>query len=54
MMIGVIAAFACLIAALLLPETAGRRFSVIEAKRQDSNAVLPTPGSVGQTAPGGA
>jgi MFS family permease len=54
MMIGVIAAFACLIAALLLPETAGRRFSVIEAKRQDSNAVLPTSGSVGQTAPGGA
>jgi MFS family permease len=33
MMIGVVAAIVCLIAALLLPETAGRRFSVIETKQ---------------------
>ncbi|HVX75294.1 MAG TPA: MFS transporter [Bradyrhizobium sp.] len=37
MMVGAMAAVICLIAALILPETAGRRFSVIETKQ-------PTPG----------
>jgi hypothetical protein len=32
MMIGGLAAVICLVAALLLPETAGRNFAVIEAK----------------------
>jgi hypothetical protein len=32
MMIGGIAALVCVLAALLLPETAGRNFAVIEAK----------------------
>jgi len=32
MMIGGAAALACLLAAMMLPETAGRNFAVIEAK----------------------
>lgn len=40
MMIGAIAAVICLIAALVLPETAGRRFAVIETKQPTSDAPL--------------
>lgn len=41
MMIGVIAALVCLLAALLLPETAGRRFAVIETNDTGLERVPP-------------
>jgi len=51
MMIGAIAAVICLIATLVLPETAGRRFTVIETKHPVADAAPLTQPILGQVRP---